>query len=292
MSFQLEVEFSGLCLYVLDSVNERVGVAMPDARGRTPGSTTHEDGTIGRRHVGYVRFDLADLDHAFPDLGRPTPHYEGVHLFDREELRFVIEGDAGPIVPDLALPAAESIAPDPVDPTRSAAVTIPGLFDAQPPQPVLMHTRLSGGTIIGEPEETWRFSNLWNPGQPAYEGEFASFVTWRRTVESVTLHLRRFHEVDPYLEIPLVPKGGTNSLVRVKVANFCSTNPMEWRDLGLRDVDSDDEDFKWLYRLLTPRDGSTWNTRLMMHRFPIPLFAPGGQGVQDCLGKQINGSTT
>jgi hypothetical protein len=290
MSFQLEVEFSGLCLYVVDSANERVGIAMPDARGRTSGSTIHADGTTGRRHVGYVRFDLADLDHDFPDLGRPTPHYEGVHLFDREELQFVIDGSAGAIVPDLSLPAAESIAPDPADPTRSAMITIPGLFDTVPPPPVLMHTRLSGGTIIGEPEEVWRISNLWNPGQPAYEGEFASFVTWRRTVDSVTLRVRRFQDAAHYLDIPLVPKSG--SLVRVKVANFCSTNPMEWRDLGLRDVDSDDEDFKWLYRLLTPRDGSTWTVKLMNHRFPIPLFYPSGLGVQDCLGMQIQGSTT
>src|SRR4051812_37492518 len=59
MSFTLEVEFSGLCLFVLHPDEPRVAVLMPDARKSTA-NPVHVDGTRGIPHVGYTRFDLAN----------------------------------------------------------------------------------------------------------------------------------------------------------------------------------------------------------------------------------------
>ncbi len=296
MSFQLKVVFSGLCLYVVDTAENRVGVVMPDARGRTEGSTSHADKTTGERHVGYVRFDLADAAPGFPPLGGRTPHYEGVHLFDGEELQFLIDGEAGTLTSDIALPECEQIAPDPDQPGKSFATPLPSLFKSSPPASLLMRTVLSGGgTFVGEPQETWRFANLWRPGMPQYEDDFASFLTWRRTVESVTLRISRFDKAAPPVDIPLKPpaNSGQNAVVEIKVANFCSINPLEWKDLGRRAVKGDDVDFKWLYRLLTPRDGTTWEDKLRGEPFPIPLMPPGTtQGVEDCIGLVTQGSTT
>jgi hypothetical protein len=282
MSFELQVDFSGLCLYVVDSAQGRVGVAMPDARGRTAGSTRHEDNTLGKRHVGYVRFDLANAGIAAPAGGGRAPHYEGIHLFDREELVFVINGDPTPLTANLAVPECEKIAPDGA---ASALAPVDNLFSGPIPPQLLMRTVLHGGEVTGTPVETWRFPSLWSPGQPAYEAEFASVVTWKRRVESVALQIRPLGG-GTAVNIPLTPPQ-----VNVKVANFCETNPLEWKDLGLRAVDGDDEDFKWLYRLLKPRDGRTWPQKLQLHRFPIPLMTVGGsQGVEDCLGAQIQGT--
>src|SRR6187549_3897635 len=66
--FHLQIEFSGLCLFVrrrdaLGVVNPtRVTVLMPDAR-RQPNVDVmrHHDGTEAVPHSGYLRFDLGDL---------------------------------------------------------------------------------------------------------------------------------------------------------------------------------------------------------------------------------------
>lgn len=303
MAFDLIVQFSGLCLYVLDETNQRVGVLMPDAR-KTVANMVHEDGTIGTPHVGYLRFDLGNLHPNFPAATVPEdPTNEGVHQFAAETLQFVIGGGAaGAIVAnDINVPKFEELAPDrtvqPGDPPRSLFKVRDGLFTGPNPSEVLMRTILEGGTIEGEPEENWLFNNLFNPGKPAYVDEFAPVVVWTRPgVESLTIRLQRFAGGDP-IEFSLAPPEGSEEPVRLKIANLCEINPLEWQNLGLRAVDKDDVDFKWIYRLLTPANGDTWPQALLDgHRFPIPMLPPpadlGDEGVEDCIGAQIKGSTT
>jgi len=287
MAFELQVEFSGLCLYVYDTQKQKVAVLLPDARKRKA-VLTHVDGTVGEPHVGYLRYSLADLDSSFPQGTAREPAYEVVRLFKYEDLDFGVPAGAGLDVTQINVPDFARIAPDSSVPTRSRLELIDDLFSGAPPPELLMRTFLTGGTLKGSPAETWQFSDLWTPGQP-YESVFASFVTWRRTIDAPNVTLTfRTHGGEPRESIVLAPANGTTVLL--KVANFCDKNPMEWLDLGLRQVDHDDVDFKWMYRLVRPVQG-TYATALNGKPLPMPLRpAKGPAGVEDCLGAQIGGT--
>lgn len=296
MAFNLEVEFSGLCLYVVDETNAQVGVLMPDARLNTA-NAHHEDGTAGIPHVGYLRFNLNDLNPVFPvEIDPSRPKYEGVHQFNRETLEFVMGGSVDPIKADnINVPKFEEIAPDLSAPGKSMIKVRDGLFTESQPAQVLMRTILNGGTITGTSEEPWVFGNLFRPGQNGYLGKFAPVVIWKRPVETLSIRFTPFGGGTP-IEFPLEPKEGAGGTVRLKVANFCSTNPLEWEEMGRRTIDEDDHDFKWLYRLLAPVNGTSWREALLGgHRFPIPMIPPPElrrTGVEDCIGGQIKGPTT
>src|SRR5262245_5873137 len=87
--FELRIEFSGLCLFVVSKKQKKVTVLLPDAR-RHPNIETmyHEDKSEAVPHAGYLRFDLGD---ALPGI-EPAPNNsvgprnEGLHRFDREEV--------------------------------------------------------------------------------------------------------------------------------------------------------------------------------------------------------------
>ncbi|HEX6040573.1 hypothetical protein [Longimicrobium sp.] len=296
-AFTLEVTFSGICVYVVDEAKKRVGVLMPDARLMS-GTANHDDGDKGEAHVGYLRFDLADLDSRFKPSGGDHPSNEVIHQFDREELTFTLTGDHGAATaPSLNLPQFEQIAPAPdgQHPQRTGIQLRQGLFDPTPPANahVLMRTLVSEGTFTGTTSEHWAFDDVLAPGETPYEGDFATEVVWTCPVDTVTLKLRRFTD-GREIAFPLTPADpAADPVVRVKVANFCETNPLEWQNLGLRAVGQADPDFKWLYHLLDPMSG-TWKDVLGdQKKFPFPIkgVALDGLGVEDCLGGQIKGST-
>lgn len=294
-AFTLEVTFSGICVYVVDSAKQRVGVLMPDARLMS-GTANHDDGKEGDPHVGYMRFDLADLDSRFRPSGGDNPSNEVIHQFDREELAFELTGDHGAATaPSLNLPQFEGIAPSPDSqhPQRPGIQLRQGLFDHNPPADaqLLMRTLVSGGMFAGTTSEHWAFEDVLAPGEPLYNDDFATEIVWRCPVDTVTLKLRRFTD-GREIAFPLTPADPSDPFVRVKIANFCKTNPLEWQNLGLRQVGDEDRDFKWLYRLLNPMSG-TWPQVLGGKEFPFPIkgVALDGLGVEDCLGGQIKGST-
>jgi hypothetical protein len=283
MGFELNVEFVGLCLYVHDPESGRVAVLMPDARKRTA-DPVHVDGSEGAPHVGDLRFNLADLDPAFPPGSPGEPSFECVHLFDFQELSF---GPGAPVRFALNVPEFEKIAPHPDSPERALLELRPGMFSAQPPRDLLMRTRLTGGTLEGLPNEFWRFDATLAP-EP-FETQFANFVTWTLPVEGdhLTVELRSFAG-EVQTSLTLRPADGAR--VSLKVANLCDKNPLEWEDLGLRRVDGDDLDFKWIYRLLQPVAG-TLAELLNGRDLPIPKpSVTRGQGVEDCLPGQVGGS--
>lgn len=295
MSFTLQVDFSGLCLYVHDASTERVAVLMPDGR-RLPPKDAHPDGTFGVPHAGYFRFSLANFP-ALPDGATPLPQgddnrppYEVVHLFNRQVLGFEVTGAADPITFAPMVPLLEAFAPNPGTGGGPLLEVDNTLFDAAPPATLLARTILEGGAVTGENvKENWFFPSILNPGMQAYQTTFANVVRWTRTVDSVAVTVRGFEPSSPVTRIPLAPAAGS-SLVRIKVANLCATNPLEWDELGIRAADHDDVDFKWLYRLLKPRSG-TWADVLKGNRLPIPhLPADHAEGVEDCLGMQTTGS--
>src|SRR5262245_46820732 len=94
MPFELRVDISGLCLFMIHPNGEEIAVVMPDARkGRLdPKHVDHNaNGRVnGVFHTGYLRYDLACLWAGFPPGGRRSgPSYEVVHRFDGEALEFV-----------------------------------------------------------------------------------------------------------------------------------------------------------------------------------------------------------
>jgi hypothetical protein len=287
MAFTLQVDFSGLCVYVEHETIPQVAILLPDARELLPAKGPHQDGTLGQAHVGYLRFNLADCGIAVPPGLSQSPYYEVVHRFDRDLLEFVVTGTDQPLTVNPMVPRFEGFAPDrALGGKASLLVPADGVFTSTPPVELLMRTVLTGGTLAGnQAREDWFFVNLFDSGQRAYRGIFSNVVTWTRRVESVSLRLTNFEGLRPAVEIPLNPaSAGPDAVVRVKVANFCATNPLEWEELGLRQVGQDDEDFKWLYRLLKPRTG-TWDDLLKGQRLPIPLIpAFHSEGVEDCLG--------
>lgn len=286
--FTLEVDFSGLCLYVVDPDTGHVAVLMPDCRARTHvGNDYHEDRRLAEPHVGYVRMNLADLGVPLTPPVQTSdtpgePRYEVVHRFDRQVLQFVGSAAAEPVTRSgMEVPDFEKIAPE--------LELLDGLFTEAPPSILLTRMVLDGGELQGRTlaaaPPTWTFSRLFNPNGPEYSNQFASYSTWTRRYDGDTLTLRITDFAGaPEAEFTLgpVPEGGT---LHLDVANLCRENPLEWSDLPKRQVIGDDEDFRWLYRLLRPGSG-TYGDRLLNASFPIPdrNGLDGETADDDCMG--------
>jgi hypothetical protein len=288
MTFELRVEFAGLCLYMIDPKKKKVAIVMPDAR--KDAEPEHEDGEDGDAHVGYIRFDLANLDvpgmtgvtPGKPDDGSGRPLNEVVHHFAGQELDFGLGKDSLDSI-DIGVPNFDKFADllKPVD----------KMFDPVPPNDLLMRTTLSGGTIEAHGlGKTWAFSPALHStaGDNVYSNQFAGFALWTRTVDDdhLTITISNFNG-GPEVRIPLKPVDidGKN-IIAIKVANLCAHNPLEWREFPLRTVVKHDLDFKWLYRLLTPKTGmGNYKKVLAGAELPFPRAIPNQAfGDEDCMG--------
>lgn len=287
MAFTVEVELSGLCLYVINPDRQKVAVLMPDCRKRTHAEAPfHLDETPAEFHVGYVRIDAASAGLNVTAPGTTTdradePRYELLHRFDRQILQFVGTPTAGSPSVDLKFPEFPLFAPN-LD-------LLPGLFTTTPPESLLMRTVLEGGTFSSaSTKETWRFDTQFNPSAPQYFGQFASFATWTRRYEGNTLTLRVTDfagATEAEFVFSPVPPDAT---LHVKIANLCANNPLEWSDLNMRLVTEADRDFKWLYQLFRPISG-TYPQLLLNAFLPIPERKDLSRetGAADCMGATI-----
>src|SRR5262245_35883021 len=89
MSFDLRIEFSGLCLFVVHPEGQQVGVAVADALQHSSKETMkHSDGSAAEPHAGYLRFDLGNLLPGVTPASNnsESPFNEAVHRFNREWL--------------------------------------------------------------------------------------------------------------------------------------------------------------------------------------------------------------
>lgn len=312
----LRVEFSGLCFYLIhdpdrnaaDPEDRNKGIArkfavlMPDARKKQ--DPVHADGYAGDPHVGYVRFDLANLDLGDvgvepgvveDDVGRPRN--EIIHRFDGEVLDFGLGDGQAEVRYDLGLPSFNKFADTlrPVD----------GLFDQVPPGGLLMRTVLSDGDISATGSgKIWTLPyQLHNePSDDPYANQFAGYSVWNRPIEGsrLTVTIRKFNgAVVARIPLKAVPvralDGSVRSMITIKVANLCSNNPLEWRDdFPMRTVDKGDIDFKWLYRLMEPRQELRTDYATLLGKSQLPF--PEQLGVQafgdeDCIGGSFTTST-
>ncbi|MGH7470438.1 MAG: hypothetical protein ACRENP_21040, partial [Longimicrobiales bacterium] len=213
-----------------------------------------------------------------------SPRFEVVYQFDQQELDFGI-ADAGPVERSLELPDFRRIAPN--------REVIDELFEADPPASLLFRTTLQGGDLRGTiGNGNWRFTHLAANGN-GYGGQFAEVVTWRQRVAEDTLTLKlsnlkgpvaeQFIDIGPTQAEKAQQKSDQNftPTVRVKIANLCSTNPLEWDALTTHTVATEDTDFRWLYGLFG---------QPALANLPIPQQTTDLQafGVEDCFGGGIN----
>ena len=297
MPFDLRIDFTGLCLYLKQRDSNRMAVLMPDCRKVRGNDMKHDDDTKGVPHVGYIRFDLANLVGSVPpgtiEFG---PQYEVVYRFHRQHLTFNLPATEDPLRGELEVPRFEEIANEKPSSRGASPVPLleplPGLFSEKADKlPLLMRTFLQGGSLTADGKEFWRFSRVFRRGvATTYERDFKSIVTWKRHVDDdvLTITIADFDGKNS-VDIPLRPltKGG---VIPLKIANLCTENPLEWDEFEKRLVRGDDEDFKWLYRLLRPTEGRTYRDLLKgsgakLRKFPIPQRPQaGGAGREDCFG--------
>jgi len=305
MSFELRVEFAGLCLYAVHSDGNRAAVVLPDARkSATP---VHADGERGEPHAGYLRFDLANLD--LPGMGAGElqvpagevadqtadsgdPLYEVVHRLGHKRIDFgLAAATPAPLAVNLALPHVNQFA--------DQLAPVAGVFGAAPPpNGVLARAVVHGGTLTGTSStgKTWSLASVLHSqslAQP-HGGAFAGFALWKRQLDlpGLTVTVSNFDGSSP-IRIPLKPiRQGSRDVISLKVANLCAHNPLEWSEFSLHEVVSHDLDFKWIYRLLAPKQG-TYKTALAGAELPFPR-AVGSQafGDEDCVGGRIDADFT
>ena len=275
----LEVEFTGLCLYapIKNGAGvKEVNVFMPDGR-RTIANPMHADGEKGKPHVGYLRVNLANIANISAlginvAEGSPLggPQCEIVYQFNRQELDFGFT-DTSITYENLGVPSFKKIYAD------ANLAPSPDLMEvdlSKVPKDLLFRTTLRGGSIHGlRGSGNWKFPGVANGGGQDYGGQFSEVIVWKRSIAgAVTLTLRGFDKRNVQ-QLILAPTAGDDT-VRVKIANLCEVNPLEWPGLPLHVERERDDDFKWLYRLL-PKGKP-------LH---VPVLAGSqGLGVEDCLG--------
>jgi hypothetical protein len=285
MSFELRIEFSGLCLFVVSHDKRRVGVVMPDARRKANVTTMrHSDDTFAVPHVGYVRFDLGDFNTSVPTgvVSGAGPRYEVVHRFDREML------DLGLGTEQAAVGVNELLFPD-FRAIDHRFTLLPGLFGPNPPEQLLMRTVLTGGSFTSHSGgSNWTFPTIETAAGSPYQGQFANFAFWTRTMnaDSMTMSITPFKN-GRSTSFQLRPKDG---VIQLKIANLCADNPLEWPELKLRTIMGDEDvDFKWLYRLMSNMEAAPPG---LNDELPVPVL-DRTSGVAtadwDCTGGMIDG---
>lgn len=314
MSFDLRVEFTGLCMYLVhadppdtrDAGDEmeahKVTVVIPECRNHVA-ERKHADDDEGKHHVGYMRLDLASIAGISASIpsepGEGIPAYEVVHRFTNQRLDFGLSA-ASSMVVHTRLPEFDRFAP--------ALVPRPELLDDDKAgEFAVMRTTLTGGTLVGErARQEWKFSDVFNAGRQEYSGEFAETLVWSREVpgaDSLTLTLTPFGGGNPQ-HVTLTPAtdAGGRRTISLKIANLCCENPLEWKELESgREIDRDDDvsgsevqrdnDFKWLYRLMLPAPGETFRSMLAARgagsTLPVPELVGPDRGGQGCVGGSV-----
>jgi hypothetical protein len=299
-SFELRVTFSGLNLFLIQEDCTKVAVVQPDCRNESIHKPPHPGGGAQPiNHVGYLRFDLANLVTGIPQgTERTGPRYEVVHRFAHEDLSFGLP-DTGSMSIRTGLPRFERIAPvktnsstipaDECNGDKSLLEPVSGLFGVN--KQVLMRTVLTGGTLEGAGITEWEFPKSFDSEMPDYTGNFPEEVTWTRIVNGDHLDL----SLMPFVGgsgtiIRLKPAAvGGRQVVELKVANLCADNPLEWPEFDpVGNQPDEDLDFRWLYRILKPVSGKPIKDLIGNDPLPAPRrTGRGPRGVENCIGGTI-----
>lgn len=268
--FKLEIRFAGLCFFLFDKGNQKTAVILPDARAKLPkkkgGTLCHRDGTPARPHIGYLRFDLRNVEPGLAgslgNQGNENPAYHVIHPLDRQHVTLsILNGNTDPGFPaddpypridDKVIPHVHAFAPC-LQPNPEI------LFDKKE-NPALARIDLSGGNFSApEGSTTWAIEKTLAPinfpGQALddpFEGNFTKETTWTLHCkgDGITITLKQFGE--PFEQkVTLKPRPGSNKIT-VHIGNLCCENPFDLEELKPKVPvqPEEDEDFKWFYTLL------------------------------------------
>lgn len=244
--FRLRIEFTGLAVFA--EHGDEMLVLQPDARqnpDRDRGrGMVHRDGYPAAAHAGYLSFDAR---HLLPGAGSG----DVVVRFNREAV--TVEGmPAGRVADAVDLPDFSVFAP---------VVQLDSSLHGKTPAPSLLsRIHLSGGALSGKGDGKWRTMSrvLTSPtsmGHQQASNTFAHGVEYETQIAgaaTVTIRLTAF-DGSATRAYTLSPVKGE---VRLRVANLCADNPLEWREFPVpAEVPSPDLDFKWLSTLFTVRPG-------------------------------------
>lgn len=235
-------------------------------------------------HVGYLRYNLADAGVPISPAGRGgTPSYEVIHRFNFDDLDFGFGFDEPMEQRELHLPNLRELAP--------TLRTKPGLFSQTPPDDLLMRTILRGGSLTTRPNGgLWQIRRTLSSNgttAPPYLGEFAGFATWRRFVfdDEIVLRVRDWNGTEK--DVIRLRPFGRDRVVRLKIANLCAENPLEWPELYLRMFSGDaDDDFRWFYRLLEDTRGDFKDLLGPSRGLPVPEPIQAHGDLTNCTGSR------
>ena len=270
MAFTLEVEFSGLCQYLIQRDGKQVGIVMPDARQNGRPVRPHDFEASKKylvHHVGYLRYNLADAGVPIQIAGRAgTPSYEVDPSLRLRRPRFRSRFRRADATAEVGSADADGVRSHGFDLAwplqRKAAGQVTHANDSARWEP---NDSAEWRVVAVQP-------SLQKNGK-RYLGEFAGFAIWRRLVldDELVLRVRDWSGGDKDV-IRLRPYG-RDRVVRLKIANLCSENPLEWPELYRRVFTGDsDDDFKWFYFLWQDRSQTGFEKLLVQIRplFPCP----------------------
>jgi hypothetical protein len=276
------IRFTGLCALVpnkpLDQTPERMCAVLVDGRNLL-GATKALDGTVLRRHRGFIRFDLRNL----PTDYKGNEEHHGVWYLERK--RIVIRDDTKALDTTSYIPGIDTnfdiSATSTADETSFswvAALTklMPAFAAIDPacvstniasvPATVLSQVFFNTGKLTVEKPtpQVWSVSGALST-QFARQPFAHEVVLTLTGVTQLTLEAKDLAGgADDKLE--LVP--GSLGKIEITIANLCDDNPLRWPH---DPSPQDDDDFKWYYQLMTTAQHASINKQRRGAPLPTPI---------------------
>jgi hypothetical protein len=262
------VEFIGICLFRRPpTVSSAVEVMLPNAQNSK--GETHPDGSAARPHWAYL---------VAPEtmVSKPTDSFEVKDGLLREPLvgtmlDFGMTGGI-PAIDDLtdlvAIPRFTTC----VERRAEAVLSRPDVLAAE------IHLR--GGRLYTEatsPAGPWAFDDVLRPGHDYLPSTLAWRVRWDTGQTRLTIRVR--DGASSNVKRLTVEDTGSGDVVTV--GNVCEKDPSKWASLPVPPAVPGqtivDQDFKWIYRVLSPCGSIAWQDLLAGRPLPAPAYtSPAG----------------
>lgn len=292
-SFNLQVQFTGLCSFVPNgpfATATKLMAVLPNAdylmQVGVPAPTSL-DGQPLERHRGFLKIPLANL-------GTPTAPPDAVGIF------YLAPGSQVTFATDFAGPLAvlsDPMAPNPPSPASvmwlasmaelMAGGAVPCDIDpaavspTPPPDRVLAQVLVNSGfvSVTALPTEQWALQ----PAPPSQAAGAASPPS-RQIAHEVSVAYNGISQAAVVIQnggitqrINLQPNA--SGLATVRVLNVCDDNQLEWTRVP---DPQPDVDFKWFYKLLPAAAQTALQAALPPGGLVVPVPVGAGAGGVDC----------
>jgi hypothetical protein len=267
MGFNVEITFTGLCIFVPSSVPGPVKLCVV-LQNANYDKRYALDGSWLKPHTGFVSFNLKDLSG-----GSQIPSQASVLAFLKGH-RLTLDARGGEVEDGQFLTTVPNL--DVITGGRGgvnpAALSSNASADEVAGQVIIKRGILKAG----DPIDHWVIpSTLDGPG-PQPEGLSYEVILTLRGVDSFTILAQKFGTTDPEPWNFSVASGET---LKIKVGNLCGVTACRCTEPGR--VPDPDEDFKWHYELLEKKECLA---DILKSALPLPIpmpvkDPPAGQGI-------------